>query len=241
MINEVRNTVQSILNKNNYGYLSSLDFNLFAKNAQMEVFLKFFMDYDMLINEQNKRLSGTDYADRLKIIEENIASFIDVKNLSPIGDGEYSVPSLLTTGTTMLRLDRLLCYDVTQVGPPIVRTFKGEASKVTQSRFTMLTNSNLTTPDEMFPIYTITGQRVVVSPSTFNLLGEVEATYVRYPADPKWTYVTILGGDPVFDQSQPDYQDFEVGLDEFNSLVAKILSQAGVSIREGEVVQYAEK
>ena len=36
MINSVRNTVLAIINKNNYGYISPSDFNLFAKQAQLE-------------------------------------------------------------------------------------------------------------------------------------------------------------------------------------------------------------
>ena len=38
MINSVRNTVLSVLNKNNYGYVSPSDFNLYAQNAQVEIF-----------------------------------------------------------------------------------------------------------------------------------------------------------------------------------------------------------
>ena len=37
MINEVYSTVLSVLNKNNYGYLSPADFNLFAEQAQLDV------------------------------------------------------------------------------------------------------------------------------------------------------------------------------------------------------------
>ena len=43
----------------------------------------------------------------------------------------------------------------------------------------------------------------------------------------------------MFDQSQPDYMDFELPLEEEYKLIAKILQYCGVSIREGDVVQYA--
>ena len=42
----------------------------------------------------------------------------------------------------------------------------------------------------------------------------------------------------MFDQSQPDYQDFELPLEEENNLILKILQYAGVSIREGSVYQF---
>ena len=39
MINSVRNTVQAIANKNNYGYISPQDFNLYSQQAQMDLII----------------------------------------------------------------------------------------------------------------------------------------------------------------------------------------------------------
>ena len=66
MINSVRNTVLAILNKNNYGYISPGDFNLYAKQAQLDIFDDYFYQYNQLINQENARLSGTGYADVAK-------------------------------------------------------------------------------------------------------------------------------------------------------------------------------
>jgi len=44
---------------------------------------------------------------------------------------------------------------------------------------------------------------------------------------------------PVFNQSSTDYQDFEVPIDDETQLVYKILQMAGMSIREGDIFQYA--
>ena len=79
---------------------------------------------------------------------------------------------------------------------------------------------------------------MTVYPSTINLPSEVDAQYFRYPKDPKWTYITLASGEPVFDQSQPDYQDFEVPLEDEYKLVSKILQYAGMSIREIAAVQF---
>ena len=51
MINSVRNTVLAIINKNNYGYISPGDFNLFAKQAQLDIFDEYFIRYNQQINE----------------------------------------------------------------------------------------------------------------------------------------------------------------------------------------------
>ena len=48
----------------------------------------------------------------------------------------------------------------------------------------------------------------------------------------------MYNGEPMFDQTAADYQDFELPIDDSNDLVAKILQYAGVSIREADVVQF---
>jgi len=186
----------------------------------------------------NARRLGEGYADRLRIVQENIEVFTRTDTLSQVSGNTFLIPTLLTTGYNSLMFIKLLCYDVTSVGPPIVRTFKGEAEKVGQDRITLLENSILTAPSALFPAYSIQDSVVTVLPSTFNSTGSVDATYIRYPKDPKWTYETLANGSPVFDQTQPDYQDFEVGQDEEPRLVTRILQYAGLSIREADVVNY---
>ena len=44
----------------------------------------------------------------------------------------------------------------------------------------------------------------------------------------------------MFDQSQADYQDFELPLSDETDLVVSILKYAGLSIREADVVQVAD-
>ena len=75
MIDEVYSTVLSVLNKNNYGYLSPSDFNLFAQQAQLDIFEDFFYSYNYQLSKENVRQSGTGYADIKKGIEEDIAIF----------------------------------------------------------------------------------------------------------------------------------------------------------------------
>ncbi len=76
-----------------------------------------------------------------------------------------------------------------------------------------------------------------VYPNT--ITSNVKVHYLRYPKEPKWTY-TSIGGDPLFNPSAIDYQDFEMPLSDFSDLVVKILQYAGVSIREQEVMAAAK-
>ena len=230
MINSVRNTVLAIINKNNYGYISPSDFNLFAKQAQLDIFDEYFTNYNQQVNEENARISGTGYADIKKGYEEVIDSFSVTNTLTQSAANVYFLPSISTTGDEYYLLNKVLCFSS--------GIFKGEAEQVSHSKITMLRNSLLTAPSEQFPAYTLQGDTISVFPSSFNSPTDVQAQYIRYPRDPKWTYVSLYGGEPLFDQSQSDYQDFELPPDDSNNLVARILQYAGISIREGDVYQF---
>jgi hypothetical protein len=236
MINSVRNTVLSILNKNNYGYISPSDFNLYSKQAQFEVFEEYFSEYNKTITMENARQSGTSYADLRKPIEEAMEVFAVTSTLTQVAPAtnRFFLPSSTTTGFDYFMINKILCYDAS-VSP---RVFKGEAEKVTHTHITMLITSNLTAPTEQYPAYTQEGGILTVYPSTINLPNEVDSNYFRYPKDPKWTYITLANGEPVFDQSQQDYQDFEIPLEDEYKLVSKILQYAGMSIREIAAVQF---
>jgi hypothetical protein len=237
MINSVRNTVLAILNKNNYGYISPSDFNLFAKQAQLEIFEEYFSEYNTTINKENARISGTDYADINKALAEAIELFSTTSTLTQVAaaTNRFYLPSVTTTGFDYYMLNKVLCYDASGA----TRVFKGEAEKVTHGKITMLITSNLTTPTETYPAYTQQGSILTVFPTTINLANEVDAVYFRYPKDPKWTFTTLTNGEPVFNQSAGlGYQDFEVPIEDEIKLVSKILQYAGMSIREIQAVQF---
>jgi hypothetical protein len=308
MINSVRNTVLSILNKNNYGYISPADFNLFAKQAQLDIFEDYFFQYNYQINKENARQSGTEYADITKGYEEVINIFSETKFLLHNLNNRFFTPSQTTTNDDYYLLNKVLVYtrllasgtndvvlfqtlqDTTadfvaagvQVGdivgntttnktaiavnvtPTIITLEDGngnpadiflnpgegyviyddsvvtEAEKVTHSKITMLNNSLLTAPSTMFPAYTHQEPTLSLFPPSINTIGAVQCQYIRYPRDPKWTYVNLLGGEPSFDQSQPDYQDFELTISDEPTLVLKILQYAGMSIREVAAVPFGQ-
>ena len=312
MINSVRNTVIAILNKNNYGYISPSDFNLYAQQAQLELFMKYFSDYNTIINKENSRASGTDYADFGKSYSEQIEEFIVTNPLTNTSttttlSNTYYLPSLITTGDEEYMINKVLCYskilvsdannavapfqlidslvdfslagvsvgDIvtnTSVAPMLTATVtsvisttvlglsaniftlpsesyrifsssvQNEAEKVSAGKITLLNMSPITSPSVDYPAYTQTSNSITFYPSSvINLPLQVEATYFRYPKVPKWTFTTLLNGEPVFDQSQFDYQDFEIGAQNENSLVVKILQYCGISIREVQAYQFGKQ
>ena len=224
MIDAVRNTVLAILNKNNYGYLSPSDFNLYAQQAQLEIFEDYFYQYNTQINLENARRSGTDYANLSKGILEVIDLFSKTGSLTQTASAvnTYTMPS-----------DYYIMNRVMYNGL--------EVERVNQGKITMLLNSMITAPSKDFPAYTTEASIMTVYPTTITGASDISAQYVRYPVAPKWTYRADLEYQgPVFNQSAVDYQDFELPLDNLNDLVIKICQYAGVEIREAMVVQYAQ-
>jgi hypothetical protein len=230
MINSVRTTVLAILNKNNYGYISPQDFNLFAKQAQLDIFDDYFYQYNQLINKENARLSGTGYANITKGYEEVIDLFSVTNTLAQNLLNQYFLPSQTTTGDDYYLLNKVLCFRNT--------LYLGEAEKVSNSKITMLNSSNLTAPTLQYPAYNLEGSFITIYPAQFNGATDIQAQYIRYPKEPNWTYLNVANGEPAFNQSNADFQDFELSPDDETSLVFKILQYAGMSIRDIQEAQF---
>jgi len=116
-----------------------------------------------------------------------------------------------------------------------------EAEKVTHSKITMLSNSMLTKPTLSYPAYTQNSLDAQIYPDTITDIGQVTSQYIRYPKDPNWTYFNIItGGEPSFDETALDYQDFELPLSDETNIINKILQYAGMSIREAALVQFGK-
>jgi len=312
-INDVRNTVLAIANKNNYGYISPADFNLYAKQAQLDMFEDYFYQYNNQLVKENLRQSGTGYADISKGLAEVIDTFyVNIPLLNSattqVGDIQtnlYTLPSNYYLINKMMVYTKELAAGITtstnggavavndttvdfiaagvQVGDIASTITNGvvyntvvssvvsatsllvfstsgatvwssvgktyniysanyivEAERVAQSKITMLNNSVLTKPNIGYPAYTQNALVAEAYPITINNIGQFTSQYVRYPNPPRWTYAQLLGGEPLFDATQADYQDFELPLSDEPILIAKICQYIGVEIREQAVYDFAK-
>jgi hypothetical protein len=301
-INEVRNTVLAIANKNNYGYITPQDFNLYAKQAQLDLFEDYFYSYNNWIQRQNSRSSGTGYADITKGMLEVMDSFSRTEFLPQVNANVYVLPldyylinklfyynTPLFTGTTTATNPNQL-IDGTAVGwtpipasgptPPIgslivnttnfeqayvtgvaspttlnvsanifgspnnyiiySNTNIREVERVSQRKIFYLTNSMLTAPTTTYPAYTSEGNNITVYPTTILQNGAIQAQYIRYPSPPRWTFQNLQLGEPQFDPTQPDFQEFELPDSDEPTLIAKICQYVGIEIREAEVYNFGK-
>jgi hypothetical protein len=113
-----------------------------------------------------------------------------------------------------------------------------DAERVSQAKITMLNNSILTKPTLGYPAYTQDALVAQAFPITINKIGQLTSQYVRYPFTPNWTYATLLAGEPLFDPTAADYQDFELPLSDEPALIAKICQYVGIEIREADVYNF---
>jgi len=310
-INEVRNTVLAIANKNNYGYISPGDFNLYAQQAQMDMFEDYFYQYNNQILKENMRQSGTGYADISKGLVEVIDTFYintpllnsATTQLGNIQSNSYTLPvdyylinkmmvftkelaagvttstngaftavndtaadfivagvavgdivSTITAGVVyntvvsqVVSATDLLVFATpgVNVWDAIGKTYNIysvndiiEAERVAQSKITMLNNSILTKPNISYPAYTQNALVAEAFPITINKIGQLTSQYVRYPLTPNWTYAILLAGEPLFDPTAADFQDFELPLSDEPMLIAKICQYVGLEIREKDVIEF---
>ena len=216
MINHVRNTVLSVLNKENRGFLTPAEFNYYAKHAKDLIFARYFDEYNKLSSMSRSGRGGDVYADREHILRQNIERLVKTTSVAKAG-GRYAMP---------VDMYHLLS----------IRNGNVEVEELEKKHEKYLIGSNLTAPSEMYPVYVDVNKFITVSPDT--ITGNLDFVYVRKLNDPNWTY-TVVGEDLLFNGSALDYQDFELSEEDTPYLTVEILKLAGVTIREAEISQLA--
>lgn len=230
MINTVRELVHDLLQKNNRGWLSPERFNNFAYLSQQEVFESYFHDYNRWVTAQISRQAHDEYANIPDNIRQKIDRFL-VTDVTPTS----SSTNVFQMESDFYRLFKVYyddgVNDITEV------------EMVSNRKLKLLQKSNLTAPEEAYPVYVRKESgsgdfpQIVVYPSS--ITTGISVDYIRIPATPKWTY-TVVSNNPVYNPSASDFQDFEIHPSDMYRLVHKILSYSGLTIREADVVQYAE-
>jgi hypothetical protein len=225
-INTVYQKVLAIANKEQRGYITPQEFNLFANQAQMDIFEQYFYDIN-----QFGRVPGnsTEYSDMLDLLEEKISIFDQFKvSMSAVSGNQLTLPTdVYRLGTVFYAVGG--AYDV-------------EVEKVSKKNLEYMSRTALYAPVETRPVYTKKSETLLklfpASPSTSYTTGNVTCNYIKKPATVKWTY-TVVVGKALYNASAVDLQDFELHASEENNLVLKILQLAGVSIKDPSIYQIA--
>ena len=194
-VNTVYTTVLTILNKEQRGYLTPFEFNNIANQVQLQIFEKFFEDYNQYI-----RMPKTDveFASRMDHIYEEFQTFMNSAGASAIGtpSSELSFTNVTAYSepTDTHRMGSIL-YNASVNRP--------EIELVNKREFTQQILSPLTKPTINFPIGVYQQNKVTVYPGTVATptTSDVLFNYIRKPLDPKWGYITGSVGQYVYDPS----------------------------------------
>ena len=212
-VDTVYQRVLSILNKEQRGYVTPQEFNLFANQAQMDLFEQYFYDIN-----QFGRMHGndTEFSDMLNILNEKINIFEVTAAMTHAGSGVWTVPANLYRIGTII-------YNNTEV------------ERINKNEFLYINKSPLTKPSNERPVFVAssTGYKVY---GTAPLTSGVTCNYIKRPATAEWAGALVDGSKL---QNSSGSTDFELHPSEETELVIKILELAGISTRELQVYQIA--
>ena len=222
-VDTVYQRVLALANKEQRGYITPQEFNLFANQAQMDIFEQYFYDLN-----QFRRLPGNDtvYGDTVNIIEDKIDIFRDTfgsgttSGFTPYGNGYY-LPDVV------YRMDQ-------------VRIGGTQCEKLTARQYNIVRESPLTRPTTSRPIYTIRGGNVIsINDGTyvdFAASGNINMYFIKKPVKVEWSSYTIGAGE-TYDSTNS--VDFELHDSEEVNLVIKILGLAGITLKDPALYQIA--
>ena len=227
-IDKVYQKVLALANKEQRGYITPQEFNLFADIAQMEIFEQYF--YNL---EQRQRGIGNelDYGDIISSIEEKISMF-ERSNIA-VGSGFEGEIPISSDISDIYRLG------VVRIKYETESSYKA-ADKIQLNELDKYENSPLAAPSKSKPVYTkFSAVNVPIKIKIYPYPGSgdnVTVNYIAKPESPNWTYV-ISGQSALHNPTNA--QDFQLHESEENNLVIKILALAGVAIKDFQLAQAA--
>jgi hypothetical protein len=219
-IDTVYQRVLTIANKEQRGYITPQEFNILANQAQMDIFEQYFYDLNAF-----SRIPGNDttYADVIDILNEKIDIFErfrnDLAGLTAAGIGTFPVH---------YRMGELYYKNGTQWI---------EIEKVDQNQIHHIQNSPLIAPTVTRPCYVQATEMTFQTYPTITVLANIVCNYIARPTTVRWGY-TIVNDKALYNPSATYTTNFELHESEETDLVVKILTLAGVTIKDPLVSQY---
>jgi hypothetical protein len=208
-INSVYKAVLVVLQQENRGVLTPVEFDKLATQAQQEIYTQYFDDLNQLLRMPQTSLA---YADRIALLDEKISIFKRTLELN------------LTLASATLS-------NVNELGSVIYTggTTNREAQRIQKQDVYTINQSPLTEPTAHYPVYTYENSVLKLYPTT--LTGTIDVNYLAFPTDPVWGYdIEPNLGNFVYNSSRST--DFEIHKLDQPLLVNKILEYAGVMTKD---------
>ena len=224
-VNTVYQRVLGILNKEQRGYVTAQEFNLFANQAQQDLFEQYFYDIN-----QFGRVPGndTEYSDMLTLLNEKINIFETIA--APTRNEGYFIAP-----TNLYRLGTVVYKNTTTNSFGTSSTEQIEAERINANEFLYINSSPLTKPTNTRPVFTSNTSGIkVYANSEIDSVALVDYQYIKKPATVNWAY-QIVFNEPLYDANNS--VDFELHPADEADLVIKILELAGILIKDLNLYQ----
>lgn len=224
-VNTVYQRVLGILNKEQRGYVTAQEFNLFANQAQQDLFEQYFYDIN-----QFGRVPGndTEYSDMLTLLNEKINIFETIAAPTRTA-GHFIAP------TDLYRLGTVVYKNTTTNSFGTSSTEQIEAERINANEFLYINSSPLTKPTNTRPVFTSNTSGIkVYANSEIDSVALVDYQYIKKPATVNWAY-QIVFNEPLYDANNS--VDFELHPADEADLVIKILELAGILIKDLNLYQ----
>ena len=214
-IDTVYQRVLVLANKEQRGYITPQEFNLFANQAQMDIFDQYFYDVNQFSRIPGNSTGGSDMLDYL---EEKIAIFEQEKNININSAKEfYNIGA--STGD-FYKIDSVTYGRYT-------------CEQINSNQLQNILNSPLLNPTTYNPIYTLKrNNKLFLYPTS--LQEKITLNYIRKPLKVEWSAVSVSGSE-LYDSTNS--VDFELHPSEETKLVIKILQLAGISMKDPSLYQ----
>jgi hypothetical protein len=219
-VNTVYQRVLGILNKEQRGYVTAQEFNLFANQAQQDLFEQYFYDIN-----QFGRVSGndTEYSDMLTLLNEKINIFETIA--APTRNAGYFIAP-----TDLYRLGTVVYKNTTTNSFGTSSTEQIEAERINANEFLYINSSPLTKPTNTRPVFTSNTSGIkVYANSEIASVALVDYQYIKKPTTAEWGYQMVFN-EALYDASTA--VDFELHPSDETELVIKILELCGILIKD---------
>ena len=238
-IDRVYQKVLALANKEQRGYITPQEFNLFADYAQMEIFEQYFYDLDQL-----QRTPGNDitYSDRVTNVEnkisyfkrydDNISSIVGSYGDVMLEDHDEDIYKLIALRLRYKAGESLYVAEEMQVGSEFFLYDDSPLAKQTKKRpiYWKRMHSGKGISLRIYP------RPQISDPYDSSVDGAVLISYIKTPVKPNWSYV-VINDKPLYNSTNG--VDFELHASEETELVYRILALAGVAIEKPQLVQTA--
>jgi hypothetical protein len=225
-IDTVYQRVLAIANKEQRGYVTPQEFNLFANQAQMDIFEQYFYDQNAFLRVPS---NDTTYSDMIDLLQEKIDIFEKYRGDVVMADGGIgTLPDYYRMG----ELYTNKCGEYVEI------------EKINQNEIHHILKSPLTNPSINYPVYVrnsgdteVNRNRLIqIYPTTIGQSDTVVCNYIARPQQVEWSY-TVVNNKALYNSTTA--VDFQLHESDETDLVIKILALAGIQMKDPNLYQVA--